>query len=265
MMNDSLCTFAGRREEVLVAYLYDEADFETRATFDRHLTTCAQCRTELQAFRGVRAEMGRWSSPELADHVNVTFGHPVPVPVPVPVPLASGGFIAAMRQVPAWAQVAAAMLFVGVAAGVANLHVTYGQDGLTVRTGWYQTAPAVAAAPAVDPSNAPWHNDLAALEQQIRSELDARPVPTAAPAASDETTARRVNLMLQDSERRQQRELALRLAELMRDVQSQRQADLVKIERSLGVIQSRTGQTGIEVMRTQRQVNSLAQQVSQRP
>ncbi len=87
-----------------------------------------------------------------------------------------------MRQVPAWAQVAAAMLFVGVAAGVANLHVTYGQDGLTVRTGWYQTAPAVAAAPAVDPANAPWHNDLAALEQQIRSELDARPVPTAAPA-----------------------------------------------------------------------------------
>ena len=143
------------------------------------------------------------------------------------------------------------MLFIGVAAGVANLHVTYGQDGLTVRTGWYQSVPAVAAAP-VDAANVPWHDDLAALEQQIRSELDARPVPTAAPAAGDETTARRVNAMLQDSERRQQRELALRLAEVMRDVQSQRQADLVKIERSLGVIQSRTGQTGIEVMRTQR-------------
>ena len=141
MMNDSLCTYAGRREEVLVAYLYDEADFETRATFDRHLTACAQCRTELQAFRGVRAEMERWSSPELVDHVNVTFGRPAPVPLP------SGGFIAAMRQVPAWAQVAAAVLFIGVAAGVANLHVTYGQDGLTVRTGWYQSVPAVAAAP----------------------------------------------------------------------------------------------------------------------
>jgi hypothetical protein len=45
-------------------------------------------------------------------------------------------------------------------------------------------------------------------------------------------------------------------------MQSQRQADLVKIDRSLGLIQSRTG---MEVMRTQRQVNSLAQQVSQRP
>jgi hypothetical protein len=68
--------------------------------------------------------------------------------------------------------------------------------------------------------------------------------------------------MIQASERRQQRELALRVAEVMRDVQAQRQADLVRIERSLGVIQSRTG---MEVLRTQRQVNSLAQQVSQRP
>jgi hypothetical protein len=71
-----------------------------------------------------------------------------------------------------------------------------------------------------------------------------------------------VNALVQASERRQQRELALRVAELMRDVQTQRQADLVRIERSLGIIQSRTG---MEVMRTQRQVNNLAQQVSQKP
>ena len=48
----------------------------------------------------------------------------------------------------------------------------------------------------------------------------------------------------------------------MRDVQGQRQADLTKIDYVLGIMQSRTGS---EVMRTQRQVNSLAQQVSQRP
>jgi hypothetical protein len=42
----------------------------------------------------------------------------------------------------------------------------------------------------------------------------------------------------------------------------QRQADLVKIDHTLGLIQNRTG---MEVMRTQRQMNSLAQQVSQRP
>ena len=39
-----------------------------------------------------------------------------------------------------------------------------------------------------------------------------------------------------------------------------RASDLVKIDRSLGLIQNRTG---VEVMRTQQQLNSLAQRVSQ--
>jgi hypothetical protein len=80
--------------------------------------------------------------------------------------------------------------------------------------------------------------------------------------AADEALLRQVRQLLQDSERRQQNELALRVAEVARDMQAQRQADLVKIDRTLGLMQSRTG---MEVMRTQRQVNSLAQQVSQRP
>jgi hypothetical protein len=84
----------------------------------------------------------------------------------------------------------------------------------------------------------------------------------AAPAANDESMLRRVRQLVQDSERRQQSELALRVAEVTRDLQSQRQADLIKIDRTLGSIQN---SSRIEVMRTQRQVNSLAQQVSQRP
>ena len=71
---------------------------------------------------------------------------------------------------------------------------------------------------------------------------------------------KRVRALLQESERRQQRELALRVAELARDAQTQRQADLVRIDRSLGIIQNRTG---VEVMRTQQQLNTLAQRVSQ--
>ena len=47
---------------------------------------------------------------------------------------------------------------------------------------------------------------------------------------------------------------------MARDAQTQRQADLVTIDRSLGIIQSRTG---VEVMRTQQQLNTLAQRVSQ--
>jgi hypothetical protein len=111
---------------------------------------------------------------------------------------------------------------------------------------------------------APWAADLATLERELRRDLDTRrtAVPAAATTGSDETVLRRVRQLVDESEKRQQSELALRMAEAMRELQLQRQADLVKIDRTLGVIQSRTG---LEVMRTQRQMNSLAQQVSQRP
>jgi ribosomal protein L30/L7E len=83
---------------------------------------------------------------------------------------------------------------------------------------------------------------------------------SAQPPTDDAALLARVRSIVQESERRQQRELALRVAEVARDSQVQRQADLVKIDRSLGLIQRNTG---VEVMRTQQQLNTLAQRVSQ--
>ena len=57
---------------------------------------------------------------------------------------------------------------------------------------------------------------------------------------ADAELQRRVRAILDESERRQERELALRVAEVVKDVNAQRQADLVKIDRSLGFIQSST-------------------------
>ena len=267
MGNDNFCSYAGRRDEALISYLYGEIDAEARAGFERHLTTCARCRAELHGLRGVREELGRWTSPEPASPRGVVAGGPErPFHRP-------SGVAAALRELPAWMHVAAAMLFLGAAAGLANIRVASTADGFTVRTGWSRAVEeaAVGALPA-SRATSPWRVDLAALEQELRTALAAVESPaskTASDAArsaggapDDEVTTRRVNALIQASERRHQRELALRVAELMRDVQAQRQADLVRIERSLGIIQSRTG---MEVMRTQRQVNSLAQQVSQKP
>jgi hypothetical protein len=78
--------------------------------------------------------------------------------------------------------------------------------------------------------------------------------------ASDEVI-RRFRTLVRDSEQRQQRELALRVAEVARDVQAQRQADLVRIDRTLGVLQNNTG---IAVRRQEQLLNSLAVRVSQR-
>jgi hypothetical protein len=78
--------------------------------------------------------------------------------------------------------------------------------------------------------------------------------------ASEAGLLRRVRALVDESEQRQQRELALRVADVIRDVESQRRADLVKIERSLGAIQSNTG---VEVMKQRELLNYLVR-VSQR-
>ena len=92
-----------------------------------------------------------------------------------------------------------------------------------------------------------------------RSELAKLVQPT--DQAGADGVMRRVRTLLHDSEQRQQRELALRVAEVARDVQAQRQSDLVRIDRTLGVPQNNTG---LAVRRQEQLLNSLAVRVSQR-
>ncbi len=257
MMNESICTHAGTRGDLLIAYLYNEIALDERAGFDRHLTTCALCRAELDALRGVRSELKQWAAPEPS--FRVTFA-------PTRPGAERQGRWASLQQIPTWAQVAAATLFLGLSAGMANLEVSYDTSGLSVRTGWRhpdQLPISPPAAVALSGPSSPWRADLTALEQRLQGNLAARPAASRQVAAPqlDAETLRRVRALLEDSEQRQQRELGLRFAEMAREVEAQRQADLVKIDRTLGLISSRTG---MEVMRTQQQVNSLAQRVSQR-
>jgi hypothetical protein len=54
--NINNCERAGE----LVAYFYDEASRDERASFDAHLASCGACRDELDAFAGVREVVGHW-------------------------------------------------------------------------------------------------------------------------------------------------------------------------------------------------------------
>jgi hypothetical protein len=265
-----LCGYSGDRDEALLAFLYDDVTGEPagRALFETHLETCARCRDEIAGLRGVRAQLARWSPPEpnlgVIRRQSAVTGPPQP----------GVGQPSWWREIPAWAQVAAALLFLGVSAGVANLDVKYDQNGLTVRTGWLKTAsqpgllPLVSATPA-SPTAArggasaePWRTDLAALERQLKAELRAVQLSTATMAAhpqparatADADVLRRVRALLDESEKRQQRELALRVAEVIRDVNLQRQADLVKIDRTLGAVQNNLG---VEVLRNRQKMNQM--------
>jgi hypothetical protein len=66
--------------------------------------------------------------------------------------------------------------------------------------------------------------------------------------------------MIDDSEQRQQRELALRTTALVRDFDAQRNDDIARIERTIGQMD---GTTGAEVAQ-QRQVLNYLMRVSQR-
>jgi hypothetical protein len=262
VMTEMSCTYQENRDEALLAQLYNEGDDEgERAAFDAHLAGCSACCAELAELACVRAQLAAWTPAEPTRAF--TYGTQ-----PKTAPRAT--VWAALREVPVWAQVAAALLCVGIAAGVANLDVRYGRDGLSVRTGWIASpiadtrdAPTAVVPPAPVDADA-WRAELTTIEQRLRTEFRAassRPAAVQAPAPGSEEILRRVQALVEESESRQQRELALRIGELLRDVQAQRTADLVRIDRTLGYIQNGTG---AEVMRQRRMLNDLAVRVTQR-
>ncbi len=80
------------------------------------------------------------------------------------------------------------------------------------------------------------------------------PARVSAPS-NDADVVRRVKGLLDESERRHERELALRVAEVMRDINAQRQADLVKIDQNLN-------QGRVEVLRNRQMLDYYMQRAS---
>jgi glucokinase len=102
---------------------------------------------------------------------------------------------------------------------------------------------------------------LAALERRLRDEMAAIRVAnqeTVAPSSpslgNEAQLMTRVRALIEESEQRQQRELALRTAELVRDFDSQRRVDLAQIQRNFGQIE---GLTGAEVREQREMLNYL--------
>jgi anti-sigma factor RsiW len=243
-MIETICTYDGR-DDLLVAYLYDEIDAADRATFSAHVNGCGRCTRELAALRGVRTTLSAWAPPE--PRVVTSYEPRAASAEPRVTSDEPRTTTRSWHDVPGWAQVAAALLVLGVSMGIANVEVRRDSAGWTLRTGWSKVPAQSAAALSATPVSAPWRADLTALEQQLRTELRSvsstvHAVPAAAPAntMTDVELQRRVRAIIDESERRQERELALRVAEVVKDVNAQRQADLVKINSSLGFIQTST-------------------------
>lgn len=237
--------------DILMAYLYEEGDAHERRAFEAHLRTCASCAREVADLRSVRGDLAAWAPPEAVLDFRI---------VRDTAPTRRFAWLA-VPELPVWAQFAAATLVVGIAVGISGLEVTYHPaDGLSVRAGWNTPAagapvatPAVQAA-AVPGREAPWKADLVALREELRSERQqAAPASASAPAEgqtrlaatsqvlSDAAFEARVRELIEASETRQQREMALRIAQVVRDMDTQRRADLARVADGIGVLEGRTG------------------------
>ena len=259
--------------EQLLDYLYDELPAEARAAFEAHLDECDVCRSELAALGGTRLALGTWSPPDL------TLGFTI-VRKDKDVP-ARRLALASFR--PAWGLAAAAVLLLAVAAAISNVEVRYNRDGVTVRTGWSRdtaAAPAVAAVAggtAVPAAGAAddWTSRLRALDARLsqveRSRerrvgaanvVDAADEGTnRAPRMSDAELLRAVRKIIAESETRQQRELALRVTQVIRDFDAARAGDLARVEQGLRQMQ---GLTDAELIRQSQQLHQLLRVGQQR-
>lgn len=249
--------------EPLLDYLYDELPADARAALEAHLDECDACRAELAALGSTRLALGTWSPPDL------TLGFTI-VRKDVPAPrLALGGFR------PAWGLAAAAVLVLAVAAAISKVEVRYDRDGVSVSTGWGRNSASPASAslaagtavPVAGPAE-DWTSRLRALDARLRQveqsrdrRVGAANVDDAADAAenrvtrmSDAELLRAVRKIIAESETRQQRELALRVTQVIRDFDATRAGDLARVEQGLRQIQ---GLTDAELIRQSQQLNHL--------
>ena len=226
-------------KELLVSFLYDELDPSAKGAFDIHLSTCAECRDELAELRTTRGQIASWTPPEPDFGFRIVRGAAAPPPAP------------RFRITPAWGLAAAALLVVAVGAAIANLDVRYGRDGLVVRTGWQHAAAAPVSAERAGAGLTPvdWKAQAEAHDrrlQNLEQTISARSRTSAVQNASvsdmsDAEVLQRVREMLGQSEARQQRALAVRTAEITREVDAQRKLDLAAIDQGMARLQNTSG------------------------
>ena len=277
-------TFECGDNTALVGYLYGECEIAEREAIGAHVTVCAACAAELAALESTRIHLASWTPPEA--ELGFAVGRPQASEprvrqAAVLKPAGAWGFAPASwtgRPMPGWAQVAAAaaIFAAGLGLGIVRGTLPVGAPGGTravtavAATAATTAATAIATIAASGPgasTSGISTADLTALEQRLRQEIAqirrAAPVREAAGpvSPSEAQLLARVRALIDESEQRQQRELALRTAQVVRDFDSQRRVDLAQIQQSFGQIE---GLTGAEV-REQRQMLNYLMRVSQQP
>lgn len=232
----SMCTDAYK--ESLIAFVYGELPRDEQRAFEAHLAACAACRDEVSGLRAVRDDLLAWAPPECRD---------------LPSSWAEAPRVARPADrlrawAPAFALAAAATLVLAAAASLANLEVRYDAQGLVVRTGRAEAAPAAERERALQaslPQTSVTAGDLVELESRLRRTFDEsapRPsVQTAGLSSNNPQLTRDMRRLIDESEQRVRQEMATRLLDIYNEWHATRSADMMRMQQAMGQVQNRTG------------------------
>jgi hypothetical protein len=252
----------------LVSYLYNDGSPEELAAIATHVQACDACAGELAALGDTRELLSAWSPPQT--ELGLTLSPPEALPVAASVRPAGPSVAAVVAEVPWWRQstpvwmqaVAATMVF---AAGMA---IGAGGGTAPSPSGATANAPAPSGqSVAALKADGVTRSELAELERRLRADLARLTPPSASTQASpaqtaaridDEAFMKRVRALLSESEERQRGELALRTAQVMRDMEIQRRVDMATVQQDIDKIQ---GATGAELKRQGDLTNALINRV----
>jgi anti-sigma factor RsiW len=196
----------------LLDLLYGEGDREQHERLEGHLGSCAACREELSALRGVRRDLREWRLPEA-----LAPGRPAAPP--------SSGL---------WRLAAAAVLLLalGGALGLSGLQFRYEQGPFEVRLGRGDEGELLL-------------QRLEEQERRHRAELDAlrRSVTTRPVAAGrpEQALLERVATMIEESEHRQRASLETAWADFSEQAEAQRRYDMARISAGLSYLDTKSG------------------------
>jgi len=228
--------------EALLDYLYEEGDPAERVKVAQHLQQCAPCSVAVLELQSVRGLLAEWTPPEVPLGFKVVQAdEPAPVQMPVHVPVQKGS-----RNL-FWAQTVAAVALFAAGMAASQLRVQYADGALTVRTRGAESA-AITEAPVPHSGT-----DILLRPGSFERGAMSAPQPASASASADEML-RRVQALIDQSESRQRRELALRLQDVMNEFDTQRQADMLRVDQNFGQLEH---QTSAETAGTRALVNQL--------
>ncbi len=223
-------THIADNHEALLDYLYEEGDPAERVKIARHLQTCATCSVAVLEFQTVRGMLSEWRPPASQ------LGFRIVQDQPAQSPTVRHPWWAPSSRLGAWAQAAAAVLLFAAGVAVSQLNFNYANGALTIGT-----RPTEMTVPAIRNASIELVPEAGSEPVVPDGSQPASPANASNTNTDVEQLLQRVRSMIEQSEIRQQRELALRLSQVAREVDTQHRADLLRIQQNLGQFEMQTG------------------------